>query len=61
MKRTCPKRCWEIPARKNKDAELECLECLLMEHIEGYPSNDFGDVLGELKIEREELDDVDEG
>ena len=61
MDKICKRRCWEIKAKKRKsyDPELECLECLLSEHIEGYPARDFGDTIGELKIEREDLNGVD--
>ena len=62
MHRVCERKCWEIKAkrRKNYDPELECLECLLSEHIEGYPARDFGESIGELQIERCEINGVDE-
>jgi len=43
----------------NVDPELECLECILMDHIEGYPSKDY-ELVGKLKIERGDLGGVDD-
>jgi len=61
MERMCSRKCWNFPARKkmNVDPELECLECILMDHIEGYPSKDY-ELVGKLKIERGDLGGVDD-
>jgi len=64
MNLLCQRKCWQYSVknkiREDYDPELECLECVLCDHIEGYPSKDFGEALGKLTIERTDLSGVDE-